>query len=247
MKKILILEDDELISALEKDYLEVSNYEVEVSDDGTEGLNKALSNEYDLIILDVMLPGMDGFDICKEIRKISQVPIIMVTAKKSDLDKIRGLGFGADDYMVKPFSPAELVARVKAHINIHERLIQSITAGAATEDAGGRKPSTEGSQHNISVKELFIDTLSHRVRVRGQEVTLANKEYELLVFLAENANIVFSKETLFDKVWGFDAIGDISTVTVHINRIREKIEKDMSTPEYIETIWGAGYRFCSAE
>lgn len=232
MKKILIIEDDELIADLEKDYLEVSNYEVDVVQDGEKGYKQAQATKYDLIILDVMLPNMDGFEICKQIREKSLVPIIMVTAKKTDIDKIRGLGFGADDYMVKPFSPAELVARVRSHINIHEKLIQ---------EAVGMQE--ERKNNLIQEKDLKIDTLSHRVFIHDKEVTLANKEYELLTFLAKNKNIVFSKESLFDKVWGFDAIGDVSTVTVHINRIREKIEEDISSPTYIETVWGAGYRF----
>lgn len=229
MKKILIVEDDELISDLEKDYLEISNYEVDVAADGETGLKLAREGGYDLLLLDVMLPKVSGFDICKEIRRVSDVPVIMVTAKKEDVDKIRGLGLGADDYMVKPFSPSELVARVKAHISIHERLL-------------GRS-GEEGNEGEIRAGNLRIDTLSHRVYLDGNEVYLTNREYELLVFLARNPNIVFSREQLFDKVWGFDAVGDISTVTVHVNRLREKIEKDMANPEHIETVWGAGYRF----
>lgn len=229
MKKILIVEDDELISDLEKDYLEISNYEVDVAADGEMGLKLAGEGGYDLLLLDVMLPKVSGFEICREIRKVSDVPVIMVTAKKEDVDKIRGLGLGADDYIVKPFSPSELVARVKAHISIHERLL-SRSAG-------------EGNEGEIRTGNLRIDTLSHRVYLDGNEVYLTNREYELLVFLARNPNIVFSREQLFDKVWGFDAVGDISTVTVHVNRLREKIEKDMANPEHIETVWGAGYRF----
>lgn len=231
MKKILIVEDDELISDLEKDYLEVSNYQVDIAADGEAGMKLAKEGEYDLLLLDVMLPRINGYEICREIRKDNDVPIIMVTAKREDVDKIKGLGLGADDYIVKPFSPSELVARIKAHISIHERLLQH---------------ARENDHKNtiLCAKDLKIDTLSHRVYVRDKEITLANKEYELLVFLVQNPDIVFSKEKLFDRVWGFDAVGDISTVTVHINRIREKIEKDMSDPEYIETVWGAGYRFC---
>ena len=234
MKKILIVEDDELISDLEKDYLEVSNYQVDIAEDGEKGMKLAKERQYDLLLLDVMLPKINGYEICREIRKDSDVPIIMVTAKREDVDKIKGLGLGADDYIVKPFSPSELVARIRAHISIHERLLQH---------AGEKKAENELYQ----VNDLKIDTLSHRVYIRDTEISLANKEYELLTFLARNPNVVFSKEQLFDRVWGFDAVGDVSTVTVHINRIREKIEKDMSNPEYIETVWGAGYRFCRQE
>lgn len=228
MKKILIVEDDELISDLERDYLEANEYEVEVAADGIEGLRLCREREYDLILLDVMLPGLSGFDICREIRKEKQVAIIMVTAKKTDVDKIRGLGLGADDYIVKPFSPGELVARVKAHIQIHERLLAQ---------------NSPRQEECIEIRSLKILPPSHRVFLKEKEIVLTNKEYELLLFLATNPNIVFSKDTLFDRIWGMDAMGDTATVTVHINRIRDKIEKDPSEPEYIETIWGAGYRF----
>lgn len=230
MKKILIVEDDELIAELEKDYLEASNYETETAGSGILGLKYAKEKEYDLILLDVMLPGISGFDICRELRKETDIPIIMVTAKGEDIDKIRGLGLGVDDYMVKPFSPSELVARVRAHLGIHERLLQ-------------RKDGTPKKNEEISIRQLRILPLSRRVYVRDREVLLANKEFELLLFLAQNPNIVFSKEILFDRVWGMDAMGDTSTVTVHINRLREKIEEDSSKPEYIDTVWGAGYRF----
>lgn len=230
MKKILIVEDDELIAELEKDYLEASNYEIETAANGTLGLKYAKEKEYDLILLDVMLPGISGFDICRELRKDMDIPIIMVTAKGEDIDKIRGLGLGVDDYIVKPFSPSELVARVKAHLGIHERLLQ-------------KNERTPKKNEEIIIKQLRILPLSRRVYVRDQEVVLANKEFELLLFLAQNPNIVFSKEILFDRVWGMDALGDTSTVTVHINRLREKIEEDSSKPEYIDTVWGAGYRF----
>jgi len=207
--------------------MEASNYEVDIEEDGVKGLERANAERYDMILLDVMLPGISGFDICKALRKNSDVPIILVTARKEDIDKIRGLGFGADDYIVKPFSPSELVARVKAHINIHELLL----------NRGG----TENKE--IVIKDLRIIPLSRRVFMKDKELNLTNREFDLLLFLAENPNIVFSKETLFDRVWGLDAIGDISTVTVHINRLREKIEADNAKPEYICTIWGAGYRF----
>lgn len=230
MKKILIVEDDELIAELEKDYLEASNYETETVGNGILGMKYAKEKEYDLILLDVMLPGLSGFDICRELRKDMDIPIIMVTAKGEDIDKIRGLGLGVDDYIVKPFSPSELVARVKAHLGIHERLLLKAE--------GAQKKNEE-----INIKQLKILPLSRRVYVNDQEVILANKEFELLLFLARNPNIVFSKEVLFDRVWGMDAMGDASTVTVHINRLREKIEADTSKPEYIDTVWGAGYRF----
>lgn len=230
MKKILIVEDDELIAELEKDYLEASNYETETVGNGILGMKYAKEKEYDLILLDVMLPGLSGLDICRELRKDMDIPIIMVTAKGEDIDKIRGLGLGVDDYIVKPFSPSELVARVKAHLGIHERLL--------LKNEGAQKKNEE-----IRIKQLRILPLSRRVYVNDQEVILANKEFELLLFLARNPNIVFSKEVLFDRVWGMDAMGDASTVTVHINRLREKIEADTSKPEYIDTVWGAGYRF----
>ncbi|MDD2979291.1 MAG: response regulator transcription factor [Hespellia sp.] len=228
MKKILIVEDDTLIADLERDYLEASEYEVDVAKDGIEGIRLFRENEYDLALLDIMLPGMSGFDICREIRKETLTPVIMVTAKKTDIDKIRGLGLGADDYIVKPFSPAELVARVKAHIQMHETLLSQA------------QPKKE---EVIEFRDLQILPLSHKVFVKEKEISMTNKEYELLLFMATNPNIVFSKETLFDRIWGMDAVGDMATVTVHVNRIREKIEVDTSNPEYLVTVWGAGYRF----
>lgn len=233
MKKILIVEDDILIAEIERDYLEIEDFDVTICQDGQKGLNLALTQEYDLILLDVMLPGVNGFTICREIRKQKDVAVIMVTAKKEDLDKIRGLGLGADDYIVKPFSPSELVARVKAHINIHERLKKS-------SGMSDKRAFEEGS---IQVGDLKILPLSRQVFVGEREVELANKEFELLHFLASNPNIVFSKDTLFDRIWGMDAIGDTATVAVHINRIREKIGPDENIVKLIETVWGAGYRF----
>ena len=230
MSKILIVEDEESIAELEKDYLELSGFEVEIENDGTEGLSKALKEDYDLLILDLMLPGTDGFEICKKVREVKNTPIIMVSAKKEDIDKIRGLGLGADDYIVKPFSPSELVARVTAHISRYQRLTASGDDGADKSDI-------------IETGSLHIDIKARRVFLVGKEVSLANKEFDLLVFLASHPNVVFSKDALFDKIWGFDSMGETSTVTVHINRIREKIERDMSNPKYIETVWGAGYRF----
>jgi two-component system alkaline phosphatase synthesis response regulator PhoP len=228
MKRILIVEDDRGIAELERDYLEASDFGVEIADDGPTGLQKALDEDYALIVLDIMLPGMDGFQICREIRNKKNVPILMVSARREDIDKIRGLGLGADDYVIKPFSPSELVARVKAHIARYERL---------TGDTGPQERKT------IQAGELEIQVETHRVFSKGKEVTLTNREFEVLVFLASNPDIVFSKNRIFEKVWGMDALGDTATVMVHINRIREKIEPDPANPIYIETVWGAGYRF----
>lgn len=228
MKKILIIEDEVSIAELEKDYLELSDFEVDIEESGRTGLEMAKAKSYDLIILDLMLPEIDGFEICKQIRKIKNTPILMVSAKKEDIDKIRGLGLGADDYMTKPFSPSELVARVKAHISRYERLVNS---------------SNKSLEDEIEIRGLNINKASRKVFVNGRESQFTTKEFDLLVFLAQNPDRVFSKEELFDKIWGMDSLGEIATVTVHIKKIREKIEKDTSNPEYIETVWGAGYRF----
>ncbi|MGM9531472.1 response regulator transcription factor [Intestinibacter sp.] len=233
MKKILIVEDDELIAELEKDYLEASNYETIVVNNGEDGLNYALNEDIDLVLLDIMLPKMNGFDVCKKIREVKDISIILVTAKKEDIDKIRGLGLGADDYIVKPFSPSELIARVKAHISIHERLLNKSKENNEIDE----------QDREINIKELRILPMSRKVFVNDKEVFLKNKEFELLLFLVKNPNIVFSKQTLFDRVWDMDGIGDTSTVTVHINRIREKIEDESKNIKFIDTVWGAGYRF----
>ena len=227
MNKILIVEDEEAIADLEKDYLELSGFEVEVANDGETGLEKALNEDFNLLILDLMLPGVDGFEICRQVRDKKNTPIIMVSAKKDDIDKIRGLGLGADDYMTKPFSPSELVARVKAHLARYERLV-----GSAAE-----------ANKIIEIRGLKIDTTARRVWVNGEEKQFTTKEFDLLTFLAENPNRVFTKEELFRNIWDMESIGDIATVTVHIKKIREKIEYDTSKPQYIETIWGVGYRF----
>lgn len=224
-KKILIIEDDFNIAELEKDYLEVIGYEVCIANDGKTGLKYAIEKDYNLVILDLMLPEVDGFQICKKIREYKDTPILMVTAKIANIDKIRGLGIGADDYIVKPFDPAELVARVKAHITRYERI---------------KGNSNDNIDKTIIVKELTIEPLSRRVYVRGEEVMLTAKEYDLLLFLASNPNIVFSKEQIFDKVWGLESFGDAGTVVVHITHIREK-----TNVNYIETVRGAGYRFNS--
>ena len=227
MSKILIIEDEEAIADLEKDYLELSGFEVEIQNNGDVGLQEALSKEFDLIILDLMLPGMDGFEVCKRIRDEKNVPILMVSAKKDDIDKIRGLGMGADDYMTKPFSPSELVAQVKAHMARYDRLV-------------GSSPKNSDI---VEIRGLRIDKTARRVYVDGEEKNFTNKEFDLLTFLAENPNHVFTKEELFRKIWGMESFGDIATVTVHIKKIREKIEYDSAKPQYIETIWGVGYRF----
>lgn len=228
MSTVLIIEDDSLIADLERDYLEAAGFDVVVELNGESGLRQALAGSYDAMVLDVMLPGKSGFDICREVRKELNLPVIMVTARKEDVDKIRGLGLGADDYLVKPFSPAELVARVKAHIQIHERLLEQ---------------KKERLPRSIDIRNLTIYPEERRVFSSGKEVGLTNKEFELLMFLAKNPNIVFSKDTIFDRIWGMDAAGNTATVTVHINRLREKVEEDPANPRLIETVWGAGYRF----
>ena len=227
MSKVLIIEDEVAIADLEKDYLELSGFHVEIENNGSQGLVRALSEEFDMFILDLMLPGADGFEICKKIRENKNTPILMVSAKKDDIDKIRGLDLGADDYITKPFSPSELVARVKAHLSRYERLINSSV------------------QENdvIEIRGLKIDKTARRVWVNEEEKQFTTKEFDLLTFLAQNPNRVFSKEELFSQIWDLESVGDIATVTVHIKKIREKIELSTTKPQYIETIWGVGYRF----
>ena len=227
MSRVLIIEDEVEIADLEKDYLELSGFEVEIENDGTVGLKRALTEDFDMYILDLMLPGIDGFEICKQIREEKNTPILMVSAKKDDIDKIRGLGLGADDYITKPFSPSELVARVKAHLARYERLI------------GSNMPEND----TIEIRGIRIDKTARRVWVNGEEKQFTTKEFDLLTFLAENPNHVFTKEELFRQIWDMESIGDIATVTVHIKKIREKIEMNTNKPQYIETIWGVGYRF----
>lgn len=227
MSRILIIEDEEAIADLEKDYLELSGFEVSIRNTGDEGLRTALAGEFDLIVLDLMLPGMDGFEICRHIREEKNIPIIMVSAKKDDIDKIRGLGLGADDYMTKPFSPSELVARVKAHMARYDRLVGS----------------SQKNNDIIEIRGIRIDKTARRVSIDGTEKAFTGKEFDLLTFLAEHPNHVYTKEELFREIWDMDSIGDIATVTVHIKKIREKIEADTAKPQYIETIWGVGYRF----
>ena len=227
MSKILIVEDEEAIADLEKDYLELSGFDVEIENDGTSGMERALNEDFDMFILDLMLPGTDGFEICRKIREKKNTPVLMVSAKKDDIDKIRGLGLGADDYITKPFSPSELFARVKAHLARYERLIGS----------------TAQKNDIIEIRGIRIDKTARRVWVNEEEKQFTTKEFDLLTFLAENPNHVFTKDELFSKIWDMESIGDIATVTVHIKKIREKIEFNTAKPQYIETIWGVGYRF----
>ncbi len=229
MSRILIVEDETAIAELEKDYLELSGFDVTIENTGDKGLKAALSEDFDLIVLDLMLPMIDGYEICRKVREKKDIPIIMVSAKKEDIDKIRGLGIGADDYMTKPFSPSELVARVKAHLARYERLVgSSIKANEI-----------------IEIRGIKIDKTARRVFVNGEEKAFTTKEFDLLTFLAENPNHVFTKEELFNKIWDMESFSqnDIATVTVHIKKIREKVELNTSKPQYIETIWGVGYRF----
>ena len=227
MSRILIIEDEEAIADLERDYLELAGFEVEIANRGDIGLKRAMEEEFDLLILDLMLPGVDGFDICRQVRQEKNLPIIMVLAKKDDIDKIRGLGLGADDYMTKPFSPSELVARVKAHMERYNRLVGS---GTVKNDI-------------IEIRGIKIDKTARRVWINGEEKSFTTKEFDLLTFLAENPNRVFTKAELFRQIWDMESVGDIATVTVHIKKIREKIEFNTAKPQYIETIWGVGYRF----
>ena len=227
MSKILIIEDEVAIADLEKDYLELSGFEVELEHAGDSGLEKALAEDFDLVVLDLMLPGMDGFEVCRQIREKKDIPVIMVSAKKDDIDKIHGLGLGADDYMTKPFSPSELVARVKAHLSRYNRLVNN----------------NQKNNDIIEIRGIRIDKTARRVYIEGEEKNFTTKEFDLLTFLAENPNHVFTKEELFREIWDMDSVGDIATVTVHIKKIREKIEGGSSKPQYIETIWGVGYRF----
>ncbi len=227
MSKILIIEDEMAIAELEKDYLELSGFEVVMETNGEQGLKKALEEDYNMVILDLMLPGMDGFEVCRQIRGHKNLPILMVSAKKDDIDKIRGLGLGADDYVTKPFSPSELVARVKAHLARYERLIGS---GVPQNDI-------------VEIRGIRIDKTARRVWINEEEKQFTTKEFDLLVFLAQNPNRVFTKDELFKEIWDMESVGDIATVTVHIKKIREKIELNTAKPQYIETIWGVGYRF----
>ncbi|KLU61656.1 transcriptional regulatory protein SrrA [Peptococcaceae bacterium CEB3] len=226
MKNVLIIEDDLNIAEMERDYLQLNGYKVEITQEGGTGLKKALSGVYNILIVDLMLPQKDGFEIIKEVRKKLEIPIIVVSARSEDIDKIRGLDSGADDYLTKPFSPAELMARIKSHLKRYERLTGKTTAPEVINRGG-----------------LEINTASHQVYVNGKEVSFTTKEYELLLFFASNPNIVFTKEHLFNTIWGEDCYGDLATVAVHVQKVRKKIERDSANPAYIETIWGTGYRF----
>ena len=226
--KILVVDDDLNICDLLRLYFENEGYEVKTANDGAEGVSFFKMYEPDLVLLDIMLPKKDGFAVCREVREEKDIPVIFLSARSDDIDKIRGLGLGADDYITKPFSPGELVARVKGHISRYEQL-----------SSKQRK-----AEHSVlRIRGLEIDKEAHKVFVNGEQISMPGKEYDILLFLAENPNIVFSKERIFDRLWGLDAFGDMSTVTVHIQRIREKIEENPSKPQYIETVWGAGYRF----
>ena len=228
MSRVLIIEDELAIAELEKDYLELSDFEVVIEQNGSKGCERALEEDFDIFVLDLMLPDMDGFEICKRIREVKNTPILMVSAKKEDIDKIRGLGLGADDYITKPFSPSELVARVKAHLARYDRLVGS---------------SQLAQSDLFEIRDIKIDKTARRVWIRGEETQFTTKEFELLTFLAEHPNHVFSKQELFKEIWDMDSVGDIATVTVHIKKIREKVELNTNKPQYIETIWGVGYRF----
>ena len=227
MEKVLIIEDDNDIAEVERDYLNISGYETDIACDGIKGIDLEGRNHYSLILLDIMLPGLNGFSVCRKLREITDVPILMVTARKEDVDKIRGLGLGADDYIEKPFSPSVLVARVKANIAQYQRL----------------KKDGENKQATITIGDFTINTSAHRVYVNNEEKDLTNKEYELLLFLMTNADSVFDRETLYEHIWGLESIGDNATVVVHINRLRDKLENDPSNPKHIQTVWGVGYRF----
>jgi len=225
MPKVLIVEDDAEIAALERDYLQIAGFETVSAVSGPEGLKAAKGPDLDLVILDIMLPGADGFAVLKELRETSDIPVIILSARGEDIDKIRGLGLGADDYMQKPFSPGELVARVKAHLSRFERL------------------TSKAERAKLAVRGLEIDRENRSVCIHGKECGLTPKEFDILLFLMENPNRVFSKEYLFERVWGLEAFGDGDTVVVHIRRLREKIEHDPQNPQYVETVWGSGYRF----
>ncbi|KMN41881.1 response regulator transcription factor [Lysinibacillus capsici] len=226
MKKILLIEDEVSIAELQRDYLEINGFTVDIQHHGEDGLQQALKGNYDLIILDIMLPGISGFDICKQIRAVHNIPILFVSAKKEDIDKIRGLGLGADDYITKPFSPSELVARVKAHLSRYERLA-----------------THQQTNHMMSIHGITIDTSARKVFVNGEEIAFTTKEFDLLVFFVRHPNQVLSKEQLYERNWGYESAADVSTVTVHIRKLREKIEREPAHPKFLETVWGAGYRF----
>mgnify|MGYP000597559211 CR=1 FL=1 len=227
-QRVLIVEDEKNIVDILRFNLRKEGYDTQEAYDGEVGLALALQEAPDLILLDLMLPKMNGFEVCKRLRDQGRsTPVIIITAREAEKDKILGLDLGADDYITKPFSPSVLVARIKAHLAQYDRLKQ----------AGGV------DRNQLQLGSVLLQKDARRVFVDGVEVALKNKEYELLLFLLSNPDIVFSKETLYERIWGYDAMGDNATVVVHINRLREKIEKDPSHPRYIQTVWGAGYRF----
>ncbi|GHU77119.1 DNA-binding response regulator [Spirochaetia bacterium] len=236
-ERILIIEDDDTIAGLERDFLEINGFETARESDGIKGRERAISGGFDLILLDLMLPGMDGYALCRAIRDKTTVPILMVTARGEEIDKVRGLGLGADDYITKPFTPAELVARIKSHIARYKRITEAARLTATV-------TKTAAPESEIIVSDLVINPAARRVFVAETEIELTNKEYELLFFLASNPEIVFDKEKIYSKIWGEDMYGDLNTVKEHINRLRKKIEKDPANPVHIQTVWGAGYRFC---
>ncbi|MDR1185141.1 MAG: response regulator transcription factor [Coriobacteriales bacterium] len=256
-KRILIIEDDCDIAEIERDFLEINGFAVAHETEGRTGMEQALSGAFDLILLDVMLAGIDGYEICRQIRSKIDAPILMVTARIEDVDKVRGLGLGADDYIAKPFSPTELVARVKANLAQYERLrsagggagvgvgarVMAGTGAGTGTVPGGHRGSLPESEQEIDLGYLRINPQTRYVYVEGRQVELKNREYELLYFLVSNAEIVFSREHLYERVWGMSAYGDIKTVAVHISRLREKIERDPANPQHLQTVWGAGYRF----
>lgn len=230
MKRILIIEDDSDIAELERDYLEASEMVVTIVADGVEGKREALTGNYDLVVLDLMLPGIDGFNLCRELRDYLDIPILIVSGRQTEVDKIRGFGLGADDYITKPFSPSELVARIKRRLQRYQQLKK----GVGTAETAGK----------LACGDLIVEPKSHRVILRGREIHMPRRERELLIFLMQHPGIVFSREVLYEKIWGLEALGDNATVAVHINRIRDKIEMDSEHPRYIETLRGTGYRFC---
>jgi len=231
LKRILIIEDDVSIADLEKDYLEVEGFQVDLVHTGTGGLEMGKSKKYDLIIVDVMLPEKNGFEIVRELREVLDIPLFLVTAKDSDIDKIRGLGLGADDFITKPFSPSELVARVKVHIKRYEKFV--------------RKSSGDLESDMIEVGFLIIDISAHKVIYKNGNINLSAKEFDILVLLASNPNRVFGKEEIYERIWGADFYGDVGTVAVHMKKVREKLGDHKSNDQLIETLWGVGYRLNS--
>ena len=225
MANILIIEDDADIAAIERDYLSLAGYDVAIEPDGTRGLQAALTGSFDLLLLDLMLPGTDGFTICRPVREQKKLPILMVSARTGDADKIRGLGFGADDSIEKPFSPSVLVARLKVHLAQVERLQLSKQA----ENAITAGPLTA----KLDARQIFKN---------GAELPLKNREYELLLFLMRHPGQVFSREDLCELIWGLESMGDNITVAVHVGRIREKLEDDPQNLKLLQTVWGVGYR-----